>query len=112
MAKAKNVNTVNSINAPDVTVSERDYQDSMNRSLAIFKDMPKTKVSVPKQFVNVLGESLPVTINGCTIVVPVDGKRYEIPEAFADVLNGSLQAIQTEDIKAEVVEERQLKGSL
>lgn len=109
---AKKINTTASVNTPDVTVSERDYQESMNRSLAIFKEMPKTKVSIPKQLVNVLGESLPVTINGCTIVVPVDGKRYDIPEAFADVLNDSLQVVQAEDIKAEVVEERQLKGSL
>ncbi len=108
---AKKMNTTSSIATGAAEISEREYRDSMARALEVFKAMKKVSVSIPKQMRSTMGDSVPVTINGCSIVIPVDGQRYDVPEAFADVLNESMQVIQAEDVKAEIVEERGLKGS-
>lgn len=103
MAKTK-VNTVASIS--EGSLSEKQYKDSLEKMQKVFKDMKKVKVAVPKQMRNVVGDTIPVTINGCTIVLPVDGNQYEVPEAFAEVLYGSLQVVQAEDVRPQIEEQQ------
>lgn len=104
MAKGHKINTASSMS--DGTLSEKEYQESLKKSLEVFKDMKKVKVSIPKQMASVLGSSLPVGINGCVIVIPVDGKQYEVPEAYAEILHQSLQVVQAEDVRHELEEKQ------
>ena len=44
------------------------------------------------------GNSMPISINGILITVPLDGKRYKIPKSFARIFNARIQSIN-EDIE-------------
>lgn len=41
-------------------------------------------VSIDFIYKKKLGSTLPITVNGVTISVPVNGKQYRVPECFAD----------------------------
>lgn len=101
------INTVSSINS----VSNQQYQDSLRNTQKLLKKYKKVNVMIPRQFRNILGNMVPITINGVSISIPVDGESYPVPEPYAKILHESLQTIQAEDVKPEVIEQLELKDS-
>lgn len=39
------------------------------------------------------GRSMPISINGILVSVPLDGNRYEIPESYAEVFNARVRSV-------------------
>jgi hypothetical protein len=85
MAKA---NTTKSMSEPQV--SDKELQKQITNAAAVFKDEKKVKVSIPQAFQKHIGPTLPVGVNGVFIVLPVDGKEYEINETHAQHLKDYL----------------------
>ncbi|MEV2907555.1 hypothetical protein ABNF65_02650 [Paenibacillus larvae] len=74
------VNTTKSI------TTDRELELDMSKLSKEFQEEKKVKVSIPKAFSRFDGDTLPVGLNGVFIVIPVDGKIYEIPESFAKIV--------------------------
>lgn len=53
------------------------------------------KVSIPKALERHIGPTLLIGINGVQIVLPVDGKDYEVPAPFKAQLNEYLDNLQS-----------------
>lgn len=53
------------------------------------------KVSIPKVLEKHIGPTLLLGINGVQIVLPVDGKDYEVPAPFRDHLAAYLDNLQS-----------------
>lgn len=49
----------------------------------VYKNQELIGVSVPPLYKPYFGESMVVTINGFTVVVPCDGRTYQVAEVFA-----------------------------
>ena len=49
----------------------------------VYKGQETVAVSVPPLYKPYFGESMVVTINGFTVVVPCDGRTYKVAEVFA-----------------------------
>ena len=39
------------------------------------------------------GNSMPISVNGILISVPLDGRRYKIPKTFARIFNARIQSV-------------------
>jgi hypothetical protein len=52
------------------------------------------KVSIPKALERYLGPTHLIGLNGVMIVLPVDGKEYEIPAPFKTILMECLDNLQ------------------
>lgn len=92
-----NINTANDAGGNKMTEAQmaREEQDVAK----ILGEMKYVTVSIPKQFIPMLGESLPCFINGAKIVVPVDGEDHEIPEPYLEVIKNSLKYINSGDVR-------------
>lgn len=55
----------------------------------------KVKVSIPKALEKNIGPTLPLGINGVQIVLPVNGKEYEIPAPFKPILDEYLENLKS-----------------
>lgn len=81
--------------AEGVKVSDTEIQNEVKEAGKKFGDEPKQKVSIPKNYQKFIGETLPLSINGVTIVLPVDGTQHEIPETFAELLREFINNLTT-----------------
>ena len=64
------------------------------------KEAEKVAVNIPFIYAKKLGKTLPVTVNGVTISIPVDGNTYYIPYYFKDIVDNNLRQINTEEKRA------------
>ena len=87
------VNTTKSVAKAQET-AVKDLEGSIKQAAAQLKSEKLVKVSIPKAFAASLGPTLPLGINGVMIVLPVDGKDYEVPAPFKDHLKDYLDNIQ------------------
>lgn len=74
--------------------AERDLEAQVKRAAEAFKSEKLVKVSVPKVFEKNIGPTLPLGINGVMIVLPVDGKEYEVPAPFKALLTNYIDNLQ------------------
>lgn len=72
----------------------KDLEASIKKAAAQLNSEKLVKVSIPKAFEKAIGPTLPLGINGVMIVLPVDGKSYEVPSPFSAILNEYLDNIQ------------------
>jgi hypothetical protein len=80
------VNTTKSTTAQKETaVKELDAQ--VKAAALALKAEKLVKVSIPKAFEKHIGPTLLLGINGVQIVLPVDGKEYEVPSPYKAQLN-------------------------
>lgn len=87
------VNTTKSVKAAqDTAVKELETQVKMAAKQLQAEKL--VKVSIPKAFAASLGPTLPLGINGVMLVLPVDGKDYEVPAPFSTLLKDYLDNIQ------------------
>lgn len=61
--------------------------------LAEYKSEPKRGVYLSPMYRAYFGNVMQVSINGITIAFPVDGSVQEVPETFADEIEGRRRAI-------------------
>lgn len=65
----------------------RELDNQIKVAAKALKSEKLVKASIPKAFEKNIGPTLPLGINGVQIVLPVDGKEYEIPASFKKLLN-------------------------
>lgn len=91
--KNENVNTTETLTNPKV--NDKELEQQMKNAATRFKDTKTVKVKINKQFQKHVGPTLPLSINGVTIVVPVDGKEHAIPEVYKPLLDEYLANLRT-----------------
>lgn len=71
-------------------------EKKQNELKAELASQEKVSVTIPSIYDQFLGKNLPLTIGQQRVVIPVDGKYYRIPKAFASVLKEVLMQIDKE----------------
>jgi hypothetical protein len=69
----------------DLDMRKADHQEKVNKG--IVERQPKVSVSMSPMYAPYFGEVMTVTLNGMSIYFPVDGRTYEVPEAFARIIH-------------------------
>ena len=88
------INTTKSTSTQKETaVKELDAQ--VKAAAAALKAEKLVKASIPKAFEKNIGPTLYLAIQGVHIVLPVDGKEYEIPAPFKAVLNDYIDNLKS-----------------
>ena len=87
---AQKVNTSKSMSE----VSDVDIAKQVNEMAEAFKAEKKVKVSIPKALAKHIGPTLFLSVNGSDLVIPVDGKIYEINETHAVHLSQYLDGLE------------------
>jgi hypothetical protein len=87
------VNTTKSVAKAQET-AVKDLEASIKLAAAQLKSEKLVKVSVPRAFEKAIGPTLYLGIQGVSIVLPVDGKDYEVPAPFSVILKEYLDNIQ------------------
>lgn len=70
--------------------TQKDIDDSVKKAAAELQKQSKKEVSIPKMLAPRVGKNLPLGINGAVIHVPVDGKKYKVPESYAALLDETI----------------------
>jgi len=87
--KAKeNTNTTKTV-AEGKKVTNTDLDKQIKNAAKVLGESKKVEVFIPEYLKKRLGTNYPVAINGAVIHVPV-GKKVQIPEPLANVLNDAL----------------------
>lgn len=98
MAEA-NINTANGSGSQ---ITEAEMKKSVETAARVLATKKKKSISIPKQLVSVLGDTMISCINGACIRVPVDGNEYEIPEPFHHIIRESLKTVNSGDVRADL----------
>jgi hypothetical protein len=75
--------------------AERELDAQVKAAAAALKAEKLVKASIPKALEKHIGPTLLLGINGVQIVLPVDGKEYEIPTPFKTVLNEYIENLKS-----------------
>ena len=76
-------------------------KDHARKALAEeYKREPKKSVMVAPMYAPYFGKVMHVSINGCSIAVPCDGRPYHIPETFAAEVFRRINAVNDQQSKA------------
>jgi hypothetical protein len=87
------INTTKSVAKAQET-AVKDLEASIKQAAAQLKSEKLVKVSVPRAFEKAIGPTLYLGLQGVSIVLPVDGKDYEVPAPFSALLKDYLDNIQ------------------
>lgn len=88
------INTVKSTTkAKETAISELEKQ--VKEAAIALKAEKLVKVSIPKALEKHIGPTLLLGINGVQIVLPVDGKEYDVPAPFKANLNEYIDNLQS-----------------
>jgi hypothetical protein len=88
------VNTTKSTQAVKETAI-KDLEKQVKQAAEQLKAEKLVKVSIPKALEKHIGPTLLLGLNGVQVVLPVDGKDYEIPAPFKTILNDYLENLQS-----------------
>lgn len=91
---AKNVNTSKTLSKPK-TVSDAELKKQINKMNQVFQKEKLVPFSVPPSLQKYVGETMFIAINGSNVVIPVDGKSYDIPESFAKLGQATINNLTT-----------------
>lgn len=76
-------------------------KDHARKALAEeYRREPKKSVMVAPMYAPYFGKVMHVSINGCSIAVPCDGRPYDIPKTFAGEVFRRINAINDQQSKA------------
>lgn len=76
-------------------------KDHARKALAeVYRREPKKSVMVAPMYAAYFGKVMHVSINGCSIAVPCDGRPYDIPQTFAGEVFRRINAINDQQSKA------------
>jgi hypothetical protein len=80
------------LNNEEVAIKEKVRQTLADE----YTKEPKVTVIGAPMYRAYFGNSMPISLNGIYISVPLDGNRYEIPESFAQVFNARIRSVNEE----------------
>jgi hypothetical protein len=89
---------VNTTKSTAETVKEtavKDLEKQVKQAAEQLKAEKLVKVSIPKALEKHIGPTLYLGLQGVSIVLPVDGKDYEVPAPFKVVLTNYLDNLQS-----------------
>lgn len=89
------VNTSKSVSAAQKETAEKDLEKQVKEAAEKLNAEKLVKVSIPKVLEKHIGPVLPLGINGVMLVLPVDGKDYEVPAPFKTILTEYLDNLQS-----------------
>ena len=91
---AVKVNSTKSVNeAP--ALSDAELADQIKMLGEMFASQKKRAIAIPTHYQKHVGPTWFVGINGVSMNIPVDGKKYEIPESFAELLQDAMNNLTT-----------------
>lgn len=61
-------------------------QTAKARMAIMYKEEEKVKVQISPFYRPYFGNNMPIILNGIAVYVPCDGRMYEIPKSFADIV--------------------------
>lgn len=101
---ARVINTINNSSgaasleaAARLNNAEVTQKEKQRTSLAEqYKAEKKVMVMGAPMYRGYFGNSMPISLNGILVSVPLDGQRYEIPESFAQVFNARINSVNEE----------------
>jgi hypothetical protein len=73
----------------------RDLEKQVKDAAAALNAEKLVKVSIPKAFEKNIGPTLLLGINGVQVVLPVDGKEYEVPTPFKAQLTAYIDNLKS-----------------
>jgi hypothetical protein len=88
------VNSTKSVQAVKETAI-KDLEKQVKEAALKLNAEKLVKVSIPKALEKHIGPTLPLGLNGVMLVLPVDGKQYEVPAPFSLILNEYLDNLQS-----------------
>ena len=80
-------------------ISEAEMKRDVEKAAAKLGEEAKKSISIPKQMVPYLGETMIACINGACIRVPIDGNSYDIPESYYPIIMDSMKTIHAGDVR-------------
>lgn len=83
MSKDIKLNSTKSMNEPK-QLTDQEIMDKVKKMNVEIKKMPKVKISFPVALQKFLGTEVYLGHNLSGLVIPVDGKEYEVPKVFGD----------------------------
>jgi hypothetical protein len=88
------VNTTKTMKENVKETAERDLELQVKEAANRLNAEKLVKVSIPKNYEKFVGPTVPFGINGVMIVLPVDGKDYEVPAPFKEHIKAFLDNVQ------------------
>lgn len=73
--------------------NHRSQEQIRQERAADYRSRPKMSVQVSPMYRPYFGNSMAVIINGISVYVPCDGKRYEVPNIYAAEIQRRIEAI-------------------
>ena len=71
----------------DAPINDAEFQRDLETAMRAFAGEKKVKRKINPSIAQKVGSTLPMSINGVVLVLPVDGTEFEIPETFAHHLD-------------------------
>lgn len=78
-----NINSTKSV-SKGKSLTDAELKEQVKKLGAEFAKEKQVKVSIPTALAKNIGTELFIGINGVSLVLPVDGKSYPVPETFAN----------------------------
>jgi hypothetical protein len=88
-------NTTSSIGDSKKETAESELTKQVKEAAARLKAEKTVKVSIPKALEKNIGPTLCLGINGVQLVIPVNGKEYEVPTPYKAVLDEYLDNLKS-----------------
>jgi hypothetical protein len=89
------VNTSKSMNGQAAKeLSQKDLEKQVKEAAERLMSEKMVKVSIPKGYEKFVGPTVLFGINGVQIVLPVDGKDYDVPLPFKEHVQAFLDSVQ------------------
>ncbi len=89
----KNMNTKDTMSKPSVSDAELKLQ--IKQAGAALKGQKLVPFSIPPALERHIGTELFIAINGTKVVIPVDGKSYDLPEDLAKLGQQTINRLTT-----------------
>lgn len=72
-------------------------QEQLRREIAMdYRSRPKMPVQISPMYRPYFGNNMAVIINGVSVYVPCDGKRYEVPNIYAAEIQRRIDAVDNQ----------------
>lgn len=84
-------------------------QTAKSKMAVMYKAEEKVKVQISPFYRPYFGNNMPIILNGIAVYVPCDGKMYEVPKSFADIVGERIgridRLIQKQGVMGDIIEE-------
>jgi hypothetical protein len=91
---AVKINSTKSVNET-TQLTDAELNKQIKELGEVFASQKKVAIAIPVHYQKHVGPTWFLGINGSSMNLPVDGKKYEIPESFADMLQEAMNNLTT-----------------